>query len=1048
MAPPAAGGLWIGVLGHLELRRDGVPVPIGARLQRAALTVLTVEAGRLVPADRLADLLWNGAPPPKVAASVHTTIALLRRTLEPGRAPRSSGSVLLSAPPGYRLAREAVEIDADVFERLLAATGRLAGRDDARAVALLDDAPALWRGPALAEFADEPFARAAVDRWEGLRLGAVEQRAAALLGLGDTGRAIADLQEHLTRSPLREQARATLARALYLAGRAADALAVLTEGRRLLRDELGLDPGPALREVEEQILRHDPGLRPARTPPSPAASRPAPEPPPLRPPPPLRGREAECALLADVLAGAAAGSGAVVLVTGDAGMGKSALLRWLTAAAAAAGGAAHTGTCRDGVAGPPYWPVLQVLRAAVPALDAAGRDGVARALGPLRAVVPGLGDPPPGAGIDPAMVLVHLTDALGGVLGAAGRPAVLALDDLQAADPATLRLVAGLAADVAAGSPAVLALALRSGEDGGPALVDALAALGRLPRLVRLDLEPLPADAVADLVRAAAPAGLDDDGVRAAVTRAGGNPFFALELARAAPAPGGAAPPGRGRAVGEVPAAVHDVLRQRVLRLPSPGPELLTAAAVAGSPLPVEDLAAVTGVPVGTALDALEAAVAARLAVDGGEGTFAPAHALLGEVLRAQLSSARAARLHRAVGERLAARAGDDDEQASRVAAHLLAARALDGGAAAVPWLERATDHAVRVSALDQLRELGGQLLAAAAALPAGPDRRRRELRALSRTAYADAWAAGYDSPTIREYGRLAAAWEVPDPPLPGDVELLWVATLFQCQVGRLDDADRTVARMAALAGRLDDATAGYLTEDITAVVRWMQARPAEALEHLDRAAAHADSGRVDLSRSLAFSPPTRLAVVRALCLWLLGRRDDARAQADAALAVAEEAGLGAAGFARRWALVLGLVDGDRDRVRSLVALPLREPAWERYRYPSAVVAFAEGWLLAGRDPRAGLAAMRAAHAALAEQGLAAGRSVFLGLLAATALAAGEPAVAAATCEAGLAVAERGERYWVPELTRLLAAARAAGAGADVSGHQEAAQSGRPRSAP
>ncbi|SNS84595.1 AAA ATPase domain-containing protein [Geodermatophilus saharensis] len=1033
------------MLGHLELRRDGVPVPIGARLQRAALTVLTVEAGRLVPVDRLADLLWNGAPPPKVAASVHTTIALLRRTLDPGRAPRSSGSVLLSAPPGYRLAREAVQIDADVFERLLVEAGSVAGRDDARAVALLDDALALWRGPALAEFADEPFARAAVDRWEGLRLGAVEQRAAALLGLGETGRAVADLQEHLTRSPLREQARATLARALYLAGRAADALAVLAEGRRLLRDELGLDPGPALREVEEQILRHDPGLRPAPAPTSPAASRPAPAPRPDRPPPSLRGREAECTLLADVLAGAAAGSGAVVLVTGDAGMGKSALLQWLTAAAVAAGGGAHTGTCRDGVAGPPYWPVLQALRAAVPVLDAAAREEVARALGPLRAVVPGLGDPPPGAGVDPAMVLVHLTDALGAVLGAAGRPAVLALDDLQAADPATLRLVAGLAADVAA-APAVLALALRSGEDGGPALVDALAALGRLPRLVRLDLEPLPADAVADLVRAAAPAGLGDDGVRETVTRAGGNPFFALELARAAPAPGGAAPTGRGRAVGGVPAAVHDVLRQRVLRLPPPGPELLTAAAVAGSPLPVEDLAAVAGVPVGTALDALEAAVAARLAVDGGEGTFAPGHALLGEVLRAQLSSARAARLHRAVGERLAARAGDDDEQASRVAAHLLAARVLDGGAAAVPWLERATDHAVRVSALDQLRELGGPLLAAAAALPAGPDRRRRELRALSRTAYADAWAAGYDSPTIREYGRLAAAWEVPDPPLPGDVELLWAATLFQCQVGRLDDADRTVARMAGLAGRLDDPTAGYLTEDITAVVRWMQARPAEALEHVDRAAAHVDGGRVDLSRSLAFSPPTRLAVVRALCLWLLGRRDDARAQADTALAVAQEAGLGAAGFARRWALVLGLVDGDPDRVRSLVALPLREPAWERYRYPSAVVAFAEGWLLAGRDPRAGLAAMRAAHAALAEQGLAAGRSVFLGLLAATALAAGDPAAAAATCEAGLAVAERGERYWVPELTRLLAAARAAGTG--VSGHQDAAQSGPPPSAP
>ncbi len=141
-----------------------MPVPIGARLQRAALAVLVVEAGRLVPADRLADLLWRGSPPPKVAASLHTTVAHLRRALEPGRAPRSAGSVLVTAPPGYRLARETVEVDADVFERLLAEAGSLAGRDDARAVALLDDALALWRGPALAEFADEPFARTPADR--------------------------------------------------------------------------------------------------------------------------------------------------------------------------------------------------------------------------------------------------------------------------------------------------------------------------------------------------------------------------------------------------------------------------------------------------------------------------------------------------------------------------------------------------------------------------------------------------------------------------------------------------------------------------------------------------------------------------------------------------------------------------------------------------------------------------------------------------------------------------------------------------------------------
>src|SRR3712207_9047976 len=123
-----------------------------------------------------------------------------------------------------------------------------------------------------------------------------------------------------------------------------------------------------------------------------------------------------------------------------------------------------------------------------------------------------------------------------------------------------------------------------------------------------------------------------------------------------------------------------------------------------------------------------------------------------------------------------------------------------------------------------------------------------------------------------------------------------------------------------------------------------MQPPPAEALAPLARAAALVGGGRVDLHRSLAFPPPTRLAVVRALCLWLLGRRDDARVQADTALAVAEEAGPGAAGFARRWSLVLALMDGDPDRVRHLVAPPLRQPAWEPDRHPAAVGALARGW--------------------------------------------------------------------------------------------------------
>jgi DNA-binding SARP family transcriptional activator len=1043
------------LLGPVEARRNGTPVPLGARMERALLTILLLEAGRVVPADRLVDLLWDGRPPPKASAALHTKVAHLRRALEPGRAPRGGDSVIATAPPGYRLVPDALELDSDRFESLLAEATRSAGTDERRTVRLVGEALALWRGPALGEFAGERFARPAAERLEGLRAGAAELRATALLALGDVGRAVAELQPHVMAHPLREQARASLARALYLSGRQADALTVLADGRRLLRDELGLDPSPELRDLERRILEHDPGL----SPPVPDAAAPAGPAMPVGSPPTgeeLHGRRAERAVLNRAVAEAAAGRGSVVLVTGDAGIGKTALLDDLRRAVVAAGGRARTAVCRDGVAAPPFLPVLQVVRDAAPDLAAPERERLGRVLGPLREMVPGLGadGPTPAAGVDPAMVMLHLTDALQLTLEAPpGLPALAVFDDVHEADPATLQLITGLAAAVHR-TPVLLALSMRSGEGAGYApLTAALGALGRAPRLLRLDLEPLTTATVRDLVRAATTGELGDDVLDDVVHRADGNPFFALELARVAVAergPTGPTPPERGRAVGGVPAAVLDVLRQRFLALPDGGTELLTAVAVAGQ-VSAAELAVLTGEPVERTLALLDSAIATRLAVDLGDGRIALPHSLLGDALRASTSSARLAHLHRAFAGQLAARVGGDPEQASRIAGHHLAARALDGGLAALPWLGRASDHAVRVSALDQLRSINEQIVGLLAAAPPPPEgspdvhaRYRQELRARGRIAYADAWSGGFDSPTIREFCRLVRMWEVPEPAEPDDLEILWLATLFFGQLGRLDDADDAVARMSALAAAVDDATATFLQHDMSAVVRWMQGRFRDALAHLDRAEESTSGGRLDLRRSLAFSPPTRIAIIRAHCMWHLGDRAAAFEQLDVALAAAGAAGLGAAGFARRWALMLALMDGDATRVRALVSMQVSDPVWERFRYPSSVVRFAEGWLRSrDGDPRGGLPVMREAHAALVEQGLVAARSVLLGLLAEATLAAGDPAQAAALCDAGLAVAELGERFWVPQLQRVAAAAAAAGP-AGISGRQATRQSGNP----
>jgi hypothetical protein len=255
-------------------------------------------------------------------------------------------------------------------------------------------------------------------------------------------------------------------------------------------------------------------------------------------------------------------------------------------------------------------------------------------------------------------------------------------------------------------------------------------------------------------------------------------------------------------------------------------------------------------------------------------------------------------------------------------------------------------------------------------------------------------------------------------------MELLWTAVVFQNQVGRMDEGTRTVARMAALAERLQDDTATYLWLDQAAANRWMLRDPGAALELLDRAEAVVARGRVDLRRSLCFSPATRTAMVRALVLGGLGRTEEAAGWADTAVRAAEAAGLGAAGFARRWALVLALMSGDVERVRHFVGVQLADSTWEGFRYPSAVVSFAAGWLRTHEgDQHGGLAQMRAAHAALRDQGLAGGRTVLLGLLAEVTLRTGSATEAVACCDAGLTLAERGERYWVPELERVRAEA-------------------------
>lgn len=310
-------GIRVGVLGPLEVRdAGGQALPVsGARL-RSLLIRLAVSEGRAVPVDRLAEDLWPGDGPADAANAIQALVSRLRSAA--GR------DVVSHGPAGYRLAVASDSIDAGAFETLVAA-GRasLASGDHARAGQEFRQALALWRGPALADVADAAFASGTIARLSELRLAATEDRIEADLALGRGAELVADLEQLAAEHPLRERLRGQLMRALYAAGRQADALGVFDDTRRRLAADLGVDPSPALSAIHLAILR---GELPDSPAPGPTAAAAAALPAPARRgnlPAQLTsfvGREGELESAAKLLAQAR-----LVTLTGPGGAGKTRL---------------------------------------------------------------------------------------------------------------------------------------------------------------------------------------------------------------------------------------------------------------------------------------------------------------------------------------------------------------------------------------------------------------------------------------------------------------------------------------------------------------------------------------------------------------------------------------------------------------------------------------------------------------------------------------------------------------------------------------------------
>lgn len=991
--------------------------------QRALVARLALAAPRPVSADQLVEAVWPSQPPHHPANALQGRVSKLRRLLGTG------GGALVSRAEGYALEVDGDQIDARCFEELADDAHRLLGAGEFDAAAgRAEAALGLWRGAAFEGLADEPWAQPEAIRLEERRLATLEDRIAADLGRGEHARLVPELERLVATSPLRERTREQLMVALYRSGRQADALEVFRAGRDLLADELGLDPGPGLAQLERAILAHDPGLDlPYGTD---ASITLVATPPPTAPPQkerhggahPLAGRDRELATLHDALRRAQEHAGTAVLIGGGAGIGKSELVTAFARDARDAGVDVRIGRCAETAGAPPLWPWVQVLRSLVADLDPPALAGAAGTGAPeLAQLVPEvrqrLPEVAPRPGGDPDQERFRLHDAVAGFLQrvAARRPLVVVLEDIQHAGASSLELLALVATAIT--DLGLLLVATFRPADAGPATPagSTLGRLGARAGVERLTLTGLARPDLAMLVRQRRGASPAPALVDALAARTGGNPLFAVELLRLLDQRSSDDDVGdeAERILTALPQAVRDVVIARLAGLAEPTRAVVDAAAVAGREFDLDVVARMLGRPLAEVADALDEAARAGIveeADDHGFGSLRFVHVLVRDTVVAELAPLRRARLHAAAADALDHDAGEQHDAA--VAHHLAEAVPLVPAGRAVDAAVAAADHATRVFAFD----VAAHHLDDALELLArhGPDR-AREITVQSRRVGLHTRTGAFTAPQVRAAAdrvKALAGHLTEAPEVAGTLWSQWAYWANRARIALAEELAHDLLTQATgdpAAATADPAAAaaGHFAVGQTA---FLTGAPQRAARHLDEARRlGADVAADEWRRRGLELLAVNLDCAAAHPLWLAGRGGEADRLARHAVDAADLAGHDyARAHVRMFFAWYLAVRGDGEQALVWAADARRRCDAGGYPMIGALAQAFEGWATAATgDPATGIGLLWAGMERLREIEFAMLRPLHLTLSGQALLAAGRAEEALAALDEAVATAER-----------------------------------------